>query len=254
MTKLSAKYYGGNSWLLGIGQANILIDPWFNGVLKFTPWEWIFHAYRLDIFEIPTNVTHILITQAQPDHCHIETLKRLSQSIPVLCSLNSFNKIKELGFKDINVIKHGETYRWNDLSIEASEGAPVPMVENGYIINDTKNKVYIEPHGFLDNKLEDAKIDVLITPILDIGLKGIGKFIKGKSILPILIKKFNPTTILSSTTGGNIRFGGLITGLLQQSGSLEEARQLASGRCNIIDSKPGCNYTILVDSKGKENE
>ena len=38
-----------------------------------------------------------------------------------------------------------------NLSFEATAGAPVPQIENGYIVKDTLDKgFYIEPHGYLD--------------------------------------------------------------------------------------------------------
>ncbi len=71
-----------------------------------------------------------------------------------------------------------------------------------------------------------------------------GKFIKGKTILPELIKLFNPKTILVSTTGGDIKFTGLINKFIKVDGSVEDISLLIDTKINLINPEPLKEYKI----------
>ena len=100
------------------------------------------------------------------------------------------------------------------LNIEATAGAAVPNVENGYLIDWEGGSLYLEPHGVLDPKLASRPVDTVITPVIDLGLPLAGDFITGASVLPDLIQHFSPRKVLASTTGGGVTFSGLINALL----------------------------------------
>ena len=52
------------------------------------------------------------------------------------------------------MLKPTEKINQFNLSFEATAGAPVPQIENGYIVKDDQdNGFYIEPHGYLDDKI-----------------------------------------------------------------------------------------------------
>ena len=96
-------------------------------------------------------------------------------------------------------------------SREATAGAPVPQIENGYIVKDGKGRgFYIEPHGYLDKNVKSQEIDAVITPIINLELPLVGSFVKGADVLPKLINTFNPKYILSSTIGGEAKYTGLL--------------------------------------------
>ena len=85
------------------------------------------------------------------------------------------------------------------------------MVENGYIVKDKKGKgFYIEPHGYLDEKLKIQEIDAVITPTINLDLPLVGSFVKGADVIPKLINTFNPKYILSSTVGGEAKYSGIL--------------------------------------------
>ena len=110
-----------------------------------------------------------------------------------------------------------------------------PNIENGYIIELGLDSIYIEPHGFLDKKIKPRNVDLLITPVIDFSLPLAGKFIKGKTVLPQLLKLFNPTTILASSTGGDITFTGLINNLIKVDGSVDDISLLKDKNTNLIN-------------------
>ena len=63
------------------------------------------------------------------------------------------------------------------VSIEATAGAKVPTIENGYIVSNENFSFYYEPHGFLDPKIPPRKINLVISPVVNLSLPLVGAFI-----------------------------------------------------------------------------
>tara|TARA_B100000700_G_C15043410_1_gene856588 strand:+ start:2335 stop:3078 length:744 start_codon:yes stop_codon:yes gene_type:complete len=239
---IKTTYYGANSWLIDIDSIRILIDPWLKGDLTFPPGDWLIKGELKEEVEIPPNIDVLLITQGQPDHAHPPTLKCINKSITVICSQAASRVCSKHGFKNINTLNPGEFFEYNNLKIEATSGASVPNIENGYIIDSDFESIYIEPHGFLDKSIKKRHIDIIITPVIDFSLPFAGKFIKGKSVLPELLALFTPSTILASTTGGDITFSGLINKLINIDGSTEDDSLFKDINTNYINPEPFKSY------------
>ncbi len=239
---IKATYYGANGWLVELEKTRILIDPWLNGDLTFSPGEWLIKGALSNEIEIPKDIDYLLITQGQPDHAHPPTLEKLNKGIPVIASQAASKVLSKIGFTKVNTLKPGEIFKYNYLNIQATSGASVPNIENGYIIDLGLDSIYIEPHGFLDKKIKPRNIDLLITPVIDFSLPFAGKFIKGKTILPQLLKLFNPKTVLASTTGGDITFTGIINKLIKVEGSVEDISLFKDTSTSLINPKPLKEY------------
>ena len=246
---LAFTYYGSNGWFLELDEINILIDPWLIGPLSFPPGNWFFKGELLKQNKMPENINMILLTQGQPDHTHKPTLEKLDKSIPVVGSEAAIKIVNELGFNDLKKLSPGKKLIRNELVIEATAGAPVPNLENGYFISNNSHSIYIEPHGFLDKKINPRPIDVVITPVIDIGLPIVGKFIKGKTILPNLIKLFRPSTIFASTAGGDVKFTGLISNLIKTEGSSDKLSLDIDPEIEFINPVPGIKYNIIKNQE-----
>ena len=227
-----AKYLGSNGWLIKFDNTNLIIDPWLTGDLVFPPGEWFFKGSLDNEILIEDEIDIILITQGLPDHCHIPSLERFKKNIDIICSNSAKEKLQKSGFSSIKVLKPSEKINKEGLEIEATAGAPVPQIENGYIVKDDEGKgFYIEPHGYLDRNLKTQEIDAVITPTMNLELPLVGSFVKGADVLPKLIKTFNPRYILSSTAGGEAKY----TGLLNKFISVQEyTKEL---KCNLINLK-----------------
>ena len=245
---IRATYYGANGWLIELQKTRILIDPWLNGDLTFPPGDWLIKGELAKEIEVPIHIDFLLLTQGQPDHAHPPTLEKLNKSIPVIASEAASNLVRQMGFTKVNTLKPGETFKNNDLNIQATSGASVPNIENGYIIENNLDSIYIEPHGFLDKKIKPRHIDVVITPVIDLALPLAGKFIKGKTVLPDLLQLFNPTTVLASTTGGDITFTGIINKFIKASGTVEDNSLFKNISTNFINPIPLKKY-IFENSK-----
>ena len=206
-----ATYLGSNGWLIKFEKTNLIIDPWLHGDLIFPPGEWFFKGSLDNEIIIEENINLILITQGLPDHCHIPSLQKFKKNTNIICPNSAKNILKKLGFTSIKVLKPSEKIIQQELEIEATAGAPVPLVENGYIVKDKKGKgFYIEPHGYLDEKLKIQEIDAVITPTINLDLPLVGSFVKGADVIPKLINTFNPKYILSSTVGGEAKYSGIL--------------------------------------------
>ena len=241
---VKATYYGANGWLIELDKTRILIDPWLQGDLTFPPGDWLIKGKLANEIEVPGNIDFLLLTQGQPDHAHPPTLKKINKHIPVIASQAASKVVNQIGFKKIITLKPGESFKNNKLIIQATSGASVPNIENGYIIDSSIGSVYIEPHGFLDKKIKPRNIDLLITPVIDFSLPVAGKFIMGKTVLPQLLKIFNPKTVLASTTGGNITFTGIINNLIKVDGLVDDISLFNGTRTNLINPEQFKEYKI----------
>ena len=227
-----ATYLGSNGWLIKFKNTNLIIDPWLTGDLIFPPGEWFFKGSLDNDININEKINTILITQSLPDHCHLPSLKKFKKDIDIICPKSAKDIIKKIGFTSIKVIQPSEKININHLKIEATSGAPVPQVENGYIVKDEEdNGFYIEPHGYLDEKLTPQQLEAVITPIINLKLPLIGSFVKGADVIPKLITKFNPKYILSSTIGGDAKY----TGFLNKFIKIQECDEEIS--CNLLNLK-----------------
>tara|TARA_Y100000589_G_scaffold273589_1_gene267066 strand:+ start:541 stop:1254 length:714 start_codon:yes stop_codon:yes gene_type:complete len=224
-----ATYLGSNGWIIEFKKYRIVIDPWLMGDLVFPPGRWFFKGTLKDEIQTPKNIDLILLTQGLPDHCHLPSLKKFPKNTKIICSKSASKIIDELNFESITIMEPGQTLKVNDIKIEATKGAAVPQIENGYILETNDGSFYIEPHGFLDNKLKPRKLDAVITPTKNLALPILGPFVKGADVIPSLVKLFNPSYILSSTTGGDAEFSGILNSFI----SLEEYKKNLD--CKILD-------------------
>jgi len=241
---LVATYFGANGWLLEFGAMRVLVDPWLRGSLSFPPGPWLLKGELPKDQAFPLDIDLILLTQGIADHAHPVTLKELPKDCSVVGSATAAQVALQLGFSHVTPLNPGQDITIGELRIQASAGAPVPKIENGYLIEHPEGCLYMEPHGFLDQNLKPQPLDAVITPIVDVGLPVLGPFLRGRTIVPELVKKFQPKTILASTTGGDIRFTGLLSGLMTLHGSMEEiARDLPANVC-LVDSQVGGSYML----------
>ena len=225
-----ATYLGSNGWLIKFKKTNLIIDPWLKGDLIFPPGEWFFKGSLDDEIIIDKEIDIILLTQGLPDHCHVPTLKMFRKDIPIICPKSAIETLEKIGFTSIKMLKPTEKTIELNLSFEATAGAPVPQIENGYIVRDDENNsFYIEPHGYLDENLNKQNLDAVITPTKNLELPLVGSFVKGADVIPKLINKFNPKFILSSTVGGDAKYSGFLNNFI----SVQEYKEELN--CNLID-------------------
>jgi L-ascorbate metabolism protein UlaG (beta-lactamase superfamily) len=237
-----------NSWLIEIGQQRILIDPWLVGSLTFSNLDWLFKGSRIQERPIPENIDLILLSQGLEDHAHPPTLKQLDKNIQIVASPNAAKVVKQLAYSKVKTLNHGETFILNNqVEIKAFPGSPIgpTLVENGYLLKEisSNSSLYYEPHGYHSPQLKEfAPIDVVITPIVDLGLPILGSIIKGTNSALEVAKWLQPQVMLPTAAGGDITFEGLLNKFLYTQGSAEEFQELLNKNnltTRVIAPKPG---------------
>lgn len=255
---LHATYYGANGWLLefaAAGQAplRVLLDPWLVGELRFLPGDWFFTGTLPQSWPVPEGIDLLLLTQGLPDHAHPPTLELLPRSIPVVGSAAAARVVQQLGFTAVTALAPGQCCtperadrQSTNLEIQATPGAPVPQVENGYVLRHPGGSLYVEPHGYLApaSAVPPQPLDAVITPVVDLGLPLAGAFVRGRRVLPQLVERFQPASVLASTAGGGVRYSGLLNRLLWQRGEVHAAASTLPERVRLIDPEPGLAYTL----------
>ncbi|TAF05817.1 MAG: MBL fold metallo-hydrolase [Nostocales cyanobacterium] len=242
-----------NSWLIEIGGHRILLDPWLVDSLTFNNLDWLFKGSRLQDRPIPESIDLILLSQGLEDHAHPPTLKQLKKNIPVVASINAAKVVKELGYTNVTTLNHGETFSLNNqVEIQALPGSPIgpTLLENAYFLKELVSglTLYYEPHGYHSPQLKQlAPINVVITPIIDLGLPILGPIIKGMSSALEVARWLQPQIMLPTAAGGDVLFEGLLNKFLQATGSIEEFQVLLEKNnlaTRVIAPKPGEQVTF----------
>jgi len=241
---MHATYFGANGWLLELGPLRVLVDPWLTGPLQFPPGPWFFQGELAESRPAPQQLDLLLLTQGLDDHTHPASLALLPPELPVVGSASAAAKARQLGFHTVQALTPGQQHQLGELTITATAGAPVPQVENGYLLEHPSGSLYLEPHGYLPAGLAPRRLDAVITPVVDLGLPVAGAFVRGTQVLPQLLERFLPHTVLASTAGGDVRFSGLLTKALWQQGSPAQAAAGLPEGCRLIDPVVGERYAI----------
>ncbi|MFN9057552.1 MAG: MBL fold metallo-hydrolase [Cyanobacteriota bacterium] len=245
---LTATSLGANGWLLDFAGLRVLVDPWFTGPLSFGPMDWLLKGELATPQPVPDAIDLLLLSQGLPDHCHPPSLALLSKELPVVGSPTAARKAQQLGVSRVPPLRPGETHTHGPLTLTATAGAAVPQIENGWLLDHPAGSLYLEPHGFLSADLPSRPLTAVITPVIDVGLPLAGAFVRGRSALPDLLERFTPAAVLASTTGGDVRFSGLLASALQVEGTPADAASVVaahSSRCRFIDPTPGKPYGLV---------
>lgn len=241
-------YLDSNSWLIEISGKRILLDPWLVDTLVFGNLPWFFRGKKRTSHPIPENIDLILLSQGLEDHAHPPTLKQLARNIPVVGSPNAAKVVQKLGYSQVTALSHGESYTLdNAVEIKAVPGSPIGplLVENGYLMKEleTEKTLYYEPHGYHSAEIKAAApIDVVITPIITLGLPFLGSIIQGNKTALDAARSLKPQVMLATAAGGDVEFDGLLISLLKTEGTIEEFREsLAQYNLStqVIDPTPG---------------
>ena len=149
-----------------------------------TPWLYKGEKKRLppvDLASVCARTSALLISQGLPDHAHAPTLAALPcKSVPVVCSPAAEAAVRGAGFKNVTVLKHGQTTTVADgrVAVTATEGAlvgpPWSTRENGFVVEVDGVRLYYEPHCDAPDAALAAvgAVDVVVTPAVSQRLAG----------------------------------------------------------------------------------
>ncbi|GER35948.1 metallo-beta-lactamase domain-containing protein [Striga asiatica] len=274
-------YLEGNSWFWEVGGAKILVDPILVGNLDFgIPWLYdaakkflrnfkvlpsivssSFFKFvsdtlveRLQLDDLP-ELDCLLITQSLDDHCHLKTLKPLSQklsNLSVIAPPNAKALLDPL-FNNVTYLEPGEESEikvnngCNAVNIRATAGPilgpPWQRPENGYIVTSPNGKLrlYYEPHCVYNDKfVEKERADIVITPVIKQLLPNF-TLVSGQEDA-VRLAKLLQTKFVVPMKNGDLDSKGLLSLLVQTEGTMESFKEILLKELKdvkVIEPTPG---------------
>lgn len=247
-------WFDNNSWLIEWEGQRILLDPWLVGPLAFPNLGWLFRGVQMVPRPIPDQIDLILLSQGLADHAHPETLRAIARDVPIVASPNAAKVARAFGFQQVTPLAHGESFVLGDrLTIEAVPGSAIGpfLVENGYLLTGLMSqlRLYYEPHGNHAPQLQhQAPVDIVVTPVVNLELP-FGPILPGQDRLVDVAQWLRPKLIVPTAAGQEVQFEGLLTKVLREVGSPEQARALLAQHqlpTSILTPRPGDRLEITA--------
>ncbi|KAM7271089.1 hypothetical protein ACFE04_030303 [Oxalis oulophora] len=230
-----------NSWIWDVNGVKIWVDPILVGNLDFGI-PWLYDGAKkvlknVQLSDLP-KPDCLLITQSLDDHCHLSTLKPLSQLYPnlkVIATPNAKQLLDPL-FSNVTYLEPGqssviEARNGSKIGVKATAGPvlgpPWQRPENGYIINSLQSKLslYYEPHCVYDQRfLEKEQADIVVTPVIK---QLLPKFtlVSGQEDAVRLAKLLNAKFVVAFNNG-DLDAKGFLADLVKTSGTFESFKEL----------------------------
>ncbi|GLT34493.1 hypothetical protein SLA2020_090030 [Shorea laevis] len=255
-------YLEGNSWLWVVSGVKILVDPILVGNLDFgIPWLYDAAKKFLKNFQLSDlpQVDCLLITQSLDDHCHLKTLKPLSEMSPnlrVIATLNAKALLDPL-FRNVTYLEPGqnsevEAGNGSKVRIQATPGPilgpPWQRPENGYLVSSPQDQLtlYYEPHCVYNkNFLEKERADIVITPVIK---QLLPKFtlVSGQEDAVQLAKLLHASFIVPMKNG-DLDSKGILATIIEAEGTVESFKELLSKElpdAQVLEPTPGVPLEI----------
>ncbi|EEF33267.1 uncharacterized protein LOC8260404 [Ricinus communis] len=255
-------YLEGNSWLWEVSGINLLVDPILVGNLDFGI-PWLYDAAKKLIKNFQLNdlpeVDSLLITQSLDDHCHLKTLKPLSEKLPnirIIATPNAQPLLDPL-FCNVTYLEPGENAEiegknGSKVRVQATAGPvlgpPWQRPENGYLVSSPQGQMtlYYEPHCVYDkNFLEKEHADIVITPVIK---QLLPKFtlVYGQEDAVKLAKLLHAKFIVPMKNG-DLDAKGLLASIIRSEGTIESFKELLAKELpdsRVLEPTPGVPLQI----------
>ena len=158
------------SWIYSNDKDLIVVDPWLTKKQVFPKINWLLNrestqeAYLIKN-QLIERVTHIIITAHFSDHLDIDSLKLFKDIVPIYTTHEASKVLKNEGFKNVNIVNIDDEYELNSLKLKIYKaGKPYNTTTFAYSINDSRSKVFHEPHMF-NQQLEIDNVDACIITV-----------------------------------------------------------------------------------------
>lgn len=138
------------SLLVRTEKASVIVDPWLLGSAYWRSW-WNYPKAEFDEKEL-ASVDAVVISHIHWDHWHGPTLKKFFKGKKVIVgddpNPRSRKDLKQIGFSDINIVKHGKYVDVSDIRIH--------FYNFGLLLNDSA--IVLEASGTKILNANDAKL------------------------------------------------------------------------------------------------
>ncbi|KAI3976221.1 hypothetical protein MKX01_019167 [Papaver californicum] len=248
-------YLEGNSWIWDVNGLKFLVDPILVGNLDFgIPWlydaakKFVKHFQLSDLPELDC----LLITQSLDDHCHLKTLKPLSEmlpNLPVIATPNAETLLNPL-FSSVTYLEPAQSYEimgrnGPKAKIQATAGPvlgpPWQRPENGYLVTSGKLTLYYEPHCVYNKELlQKERADILISPVIKQLLPGF-TLVSGQEDA-VQLAKLLQSKFVVPMRNGELDSKGFLSSIIQSEGTMESFKELLSKEipdAKVLEATPG---------------
>ncbi|OVA05238.1 BRO1 domain [Macleaya cordata] len=259
-------YLEGNSWLWDVGGLKILVDPILVGNLDFgIPWLYDAAKKFLKNFQLSDlpEIDCLLITQSLDDHCHLKTLKPLSEmlpNLPVIATPNAEALLNPL-FSNVTYLEPGQNSEivgknGSNVQVRATAGPvlgpPWQRPENGYLVTSQQGQLtlYYEPHCVYNQAfLQKEKADIVITPVIKQLLPSF-TLVSGQEDAVQLAKLLQAKFIVPMKNG-DLDAKGFLSSIVQAEGTMESFKELLLKEqpdAKVLELTPGVPLEIPTPS------
>ncbi|XP_026407828.1 uncharacterized protein LOC113303055 isoform X2 [Papaver somniferum] len=227
-------YLEGNSWIWDVNGLKILVDP-------------------ILLSDLP-ELDCLLITQSLDDHCHLKTLKPLSQmlpDLPVIATPNAETLLSPL-FSSVTYLEPGQSSEimgrnGSKAKIQATAGPvlgpPWQRPENGYLVTSQQGQLtlYYEPHCVYNKELlQKGRADILISPVIKQLLPGF-TLVSGQEDA-VQLAKLLQSKFIVPMRNGELDSKGFLSSIIQSEGTMESFKELLSKElpnAKVLEATPG---------------
>ncbi|XP_026407827.1 uncharacterized protein LOC113303055 isoform X1 [Papaver somniferum] len=250
-------YLEGNSWIWDVNGLKILVDPILVGNLDFGI-PWLYDAAKkyvknFQLSDLP-ELDCLLITQSLDDHCHLKTLKPLSQmlpDLPVIATPNAETLLSPL-FSSVTYLEPGQSSEimgrnGSKAKIQATAGPvlgpPWQRPENGYLVTSQQGQLtlYYEPHCVYNKELlQKGRADILISPVIKQLLPGF-TLVSGQEDA-VQLAKLLQSKFIVPMRNGELDSKGFLSSIIQSEGTMESFKELLSKElpnAKVLEATPG---------------
>ncbi|XP_026402906.1 uncharacterized protein LOC113298390 [Papaver somniferum] len=250
-------YLEGNSWIWDVNGLKILVDPILVGNLDFGI-PWLYDAAKkyvknFQLSDLP-ELDCLLITQSLDDHCHLKTLKPLSQmlpNLPVIATPNAETLLNPL-FSSVTYLEPGQSSEimgrnGSKAKIQATAGPvlgpPWQRPENGYLVTSQQEELtlYYEPHCVYNKELlQKERADILISPVIKQLLPGF-TLVSGQEDA-VQLAKLLQSKFIVPMRNGELDSKGFLSSIIQSEGTMESFKELLSKElpnAKVLEATPG---------------
>ena len=199
-----------SSWHIKFDSGNFIIDPWLIGS-EIDGFKWLNQQWHIKepvkVENLPS-FDFILISQNYEDHCHINTLKKISDEKPILATEKAFKKLrKEFPQRKVTLLDDNKEVKYNDLTFITFRPDKIldPIYYAVIIINKNNEAIFYAPHGFVlnDSQLSMIKkfsVSLLITTFTEFEIPKImgGKVNPGMENVYELYRQIEPMNTIKT--------------------------------------------------------